>query len=151
MKNTVAAILIIVSAATSFLVGTRVGVASFTSADAQYQASITAGELRLLDLQRFQDLRTAKEIELNAHLASHGRHMESHLRWLWPELHAADNRAINNAVQYRISHPFAEPDLSKQDNWSDGVDLRSSFAKSVIAGQKQNQALVDRVLKTYAP
>ena len=142
---------LILAFAASFFFGTRLGVTAYMQAEAQYRASITAGELRLLERQRIDTLKEVKEIELNRHLADHGRYMDSKFKWLWPMHKSKDNRPIKSAVRYRVSRPFHDPDLSKPEGWKEGVDLESPFVQDVIAGQKENQAQIRKVLEAYSP
>jgi hypothetical protein len=151
MKIPIAALIVVVTSGLSFYAGTRVGVTSFTQADAKFKASVTAGEIRLIEQRRFDDLKGTKELELDSHLANHGRYMSSNLKWLWPGLQSEDDNAITSAVRYRTSHPFEEPDLSKPENWNEGVDLTSPFVQDVMAGQKESQTLVKKVVETYHP
>ena len=151
MRIALVVVLMAAAAAAGFLVGTRVGVTSFVQADAKYKASIAAFQLRQIEQQRLEDLKTAKEIELNMHLADHGRYMDSNLKWLWPGLQAEDDKAIASAVQYRTSHPFVEVDFSKAESWKESVDINSPFAQGVIAGQKENEAQLKKVVEAYRP
>jgi len=93
-----------------FVIGARVGVDEFLYADAQYKAAILAWQLDALQAKKDGPVITQMETALNAELARHGRYMESRLTWLWPDMRAADDRPIGEAVDYRIAHPFEEPD-----------------------------------------
>ena len=144
MKKSLAALLAVVASGASFLLGARVGVTAFSQADAQYRASIAAGQLRLIEAQHLDELKQMKELELNARLADHGRYLESHFKWLWPDLASQDDEAITSAARYRATHPFEEPDLSK------GADLSDPFIQGVVAGQKENRVLIEKVVSSYA-
>ncbi len=140
-------ILLALSAGAAFTLGTRVGVGQFQLADAQYQASVAAYELRWLAAGNTEPLRTAREIHLNAGLAAHGRYLESRMKWLWPGLRSDDERAIRNAVNYSLANHYEEHYLSV--GWSED-DEHAEFRRQLAAQQRESQQYMQRVLALYA-
>ena len=142
-------VVFLVGISAAFVAGTRVGVSEFLYADAQYKASILATQLKALRAGKTEPVIVGMEISLNGELANHGRYMETHLAWLWPELRPKDDQAIRNAVAYRMTNPYEGPDLSKPENWNPGIDMESPFVKDTIEGQRILQHYLQKVLKLY--
>jgi hypothetical protein len=107
-------VLFVLGVSAAFVAGARVGVDEFLYADAQYRASILAWQLAALRAGKPEAVVERMEEALDSELAAHGRHLESRLAWLWPDLKPKDESAIREAVDYRLSHPFKEPD---SDGW----------------------------------
>ena len=132
-----------------FIAGARTGSYEFVLADAQYKASILAFQLKALRAGKPESVIVGKEISLDGELPSHGRYMESHLKWVWPELQAKDDKAIRNAVAYRLANPYEAPDHSKPETWNAGTNMNDEFVQGVIEGQKIMNHYQDKVLKVY--
>jgi len=133
----------------AFWFGARVGVEEFQLADAKYRASIRAFEIERLQRQDVETIESSMQIDLNFQLANHGRYLQSHWNWLWPELESATDSEIRRAVQFRIAHPFEEPDMSSPASWKAGASMTDPFILNVIEGQRENKALVASVLARY--
>ena len=142
-------VVFLVGISAAFVIGVRVGVSEFLYADAQYKASILASQLRALRAGKTDPIIVGMEISLNGELANHGKYMESHLTWLWPDLKSKDDRPIRNAVTYRMANPYEGPDHSKPENWNPGVDMDNQFVKDTIEGQRILNHYLQKVLKHY--
>jgi len=122
-----------------FVIGARVGVDEFLYADAQYKAAILAWQLEALHAQKTPLVVTGLETALNAELARHGRYMESRLAWLWPDMRPEDERAIGGAGDYRIAHPFEEPDES-----TEGQRIMKEYRNKVIEHYRNRELVRQR-------
>lgn len=139
-----------VGLAFGFPVGTRVGVSEFMLANAQYEASILSAQIKAIKSGKVEPVLTAMEISLNAELANHGRYMDSHLSWLWPELRSKDDRSIRSAVAYRLANPYQSPDLAKPESWKPGIDMESEFVQQIIENKRTQERYLRKVLERYA-
>ncbi len=148
-KLTVILSVLVVGVAIGFIAGARIGVWEFTLANAQYQASILATQIRSIKAGKTEPIIVGMEISLNGELSKHGQYMESHFSWLWPELKSKEDQPIRRAVAYRLANPYTGPDLSKAENWNPGIDMQDDFVKQVIEGQKIEGHYLDKVLKYY--
>ena len=149
MKIITVLILWAISLAVAFYAGSRVGVREHYLADSQYQAAITAGNLRIIERNQIETLKTSEEIQLDGDLATYGAYLDSRWKWLWPELQPETPRAIKSAVEYRASHPFDEPALGDPKNLAPGVSTNDPFVLEIVEGQKRNQAQIERVVRMY--
>ena len=134
---------------TGFLTGARVGMYQFLLADAQYKASILSAEIKRLKAGKVASIVEAMEINLDSELANHGRYMESHFTWLFPELIPKDDQAIRRAVAYRLSNPVAGPDLSKPESWNPGINMDDQFVRETIEGQMVLKRYLQKTLDAY--
>jgi hypothetical protein len=134
---------------TGFLMGTRVGMYQFLLADAQYKASILSAEIKQLKAGKVASIIDAMEINLDSELANHGRYMESHFTWLFPELIPKDDQVIKRAVAYRLSNPFVSPDLSKPESWNPGINMDDQFVRETIEGQIVLKRHLQKTLDAY--
>lgn len=132
-----------------FWIGLRTGAQEFQFADAQYKASIVAFQLERLSGGDIATLDTLMQIELDYQLALHGEYLDSNWRWMWPEAASPTDREIKHAVNYRLHHPFTEPDMSSPASWKTGVEMNDPFVLEVIAGQRHNKELIAKVLAKY--
>ena len=141
-----AIILSIVFAATisaSFFYGTRKGFEEYKLADAKYKASIAAHSLRMLDNNNIDNVRASFEIDLNSNLAWHYDYEHSYWKWIWPELKAKDNKAILNAVNYRIHNDYPDPILSNPANANPEDEfLKQVFEDLALMEEKREKILV---------
>ncbi len=140
----------ILALAISFYVGSRIGAREHILADSQYRAALAVANLHRIEKGQIEDLKDIFEIELNAHMARHGDYLDSQFKWLWPQLQPETPRAIKTAVDYRIEHPFQEPDLADPKNRESHVPADDPFLLEVIEGQKQNQRKIEKVIKEYS-
>ncbi len=140
---------ILVTSFGAFVLGARFGIDQFLLSDAQYKASILSGELKLIKAGKVQVIADAKEMELDGEIANHGRYMQSHLGWLFPEMTPPDDQAIRRAVAYRLENPYIGPDLSKPESWNPGTKMRDAFVLDVIEGQKQQKLYMQRAIDAY--
>ena len=114
-------------------------------ADARFQASLAAFNLRSMDVDNYKNIRAAYEIDLNANLSRHYDYLGSNWKWLWPELRAKDDQPILNAVNYRINHEYADPILSNPENH----DSESEFMQALIAESKVMERKRKSVISRY--
>lgn len=149
MKILIIAILWIVSLMFSFYLGTNIGVKEYLLVNSQYKAAFTASQLRMIEAGRIDEHKEILEIELNGHIARHGDYLDSKMKWLWPQLKAETPRAINSAVEYRISHPYQDPDLADPKNRLRDIEVDNPFLSEVIEGQKHNRKQIERVIEKY--
>lgn len=150
MKKTVlVAALFLAGLAIGFGMGARVGTYQHGLADAQYKASILAFQLQALKAGKPEPALAGMEISLSGEIANHGRYMDSHLKWLWPEMMSEDDQPIRRAVAYRLANPYELPDHTKPENWRPGVDMESAFVKKIIEGQKEMNTYLEKVLKHH--
>jgi hypothetical protein len=150
-KLAIVLIVFVVGLAVGFTVGARVGLWEFMLANAQYQASILATQIKSIKAGKTEPIVVGMEISLNGEISKHGQYMESYLWWLWPELKSKDDQPIRRAVAYRLANPYTGPDLSKPGNWNPGMDMQNEFVLGVIEGQKIEEHYLDKVLKHYGP
>lgn len=132
-----------------FVVGTRVGVNQFLLSDAQYKASILTAQLQMMKTGKADRVIEMMEINLNAEIANHGRFMDSHFSWLFPELVSKTDDQIRAAVAYRKANPYTDPDMSKVESWKADMDMTSPFILDTIEGQKQNRRYFGDVMSAY--
>jgi hypothetical protein len=149
MKPVFFALTLFAAIAVAFVAGLWVGAPAFQMGDAQYRASIIAYQLRMIEQQQISELKQALEIELNSRLADHGRFLSSPIPTALLRLPSVNSSAIQNAAQYRKSHPFLEPNLSSAASWSPGIDMNTAVVRDEITGQKENQRLIESVLERY--
>ena len=133
----------------AFLLGTRVGVSQFLLSDARYRASILSGELKLIKAGKVHVIADAKEIELDGELANHGRYMESHFAWLFPELIPKDDQAIRRAVAYRLENPYEPVDFSDPKSLKPGVNMEDKFVRDLIEGQRLQKQYAQKTIDAY--
>jgi len=150
-KLAIVLIVFVVGLAVGFTVGARVGLWEFMLANAQYQASILATQIKSIKAGKTEPIVVGMEISLNGEISKHGQYMESYFWWLWPELKSKDDQPIRRAVAYRLANPYTGPDLSKPENWKPGMDMQNEFVLGVIEGQKKQEHYLDKVLKHYGP
>jgi len=138
----VVTLLVVILLAASFYLGTRVGQQQFALANAQYEAAIAAGNLKLLETDT-ATLRMVFQVQLSTSLANHGRYLESNLKWLWPTLNSSDNGPARSAVKYRLEHPYSEqePAFNERVNVEFKEDVRQGFA--------ENQKYLQSVINVY--
>jgi hypothetical protein len=134
--------------AIGFWEGSRVGVREFQLADAKYEAFLTVYQLKALKRQDLTGLETWMQIRLDGSLALHGAYLDSHWKWLWPDL-ASSDREIKDAAKFRLEHPFSEPDASSPTFWKAGMDMNDPFVLYAIEGQRRNKELIAKVLAKY--
>src|SRR4051794_559736 len=96
---------LIVGFACGFVVGAKKGERELQLANAQYNASILATQLKWIKAGKIGPVIEGMEVSLNEQLARHGQYMESNFAWLWPELKSEDEQQIRRAVAYRLSNP----------------------------------------------
>ena len=132
-----------------FLLGTRVGVHQFLIADAQYKASILSTEVKLVKAGKLEPIIKSMEINLDSELANHGRYMESHLTWLFPELIPRDDQAIRRAVAYRLENPFTAIDFYKPESWNPEIKMDDQFVRDAIEIQKLQKRYLQRTIEAY--
>lgn len=104
-SRVVFAVVFAIGVAAAFVAGARVGVNEFLYADAQYKAAILAWQLHHLRAGKTEGVIERMENSLDDELARHGLYLESHLRWLWPDMKDDDDNAIRDGVAYRLAHP----------------------------------------------
>ena len=148
-KLSIFLLVFLVGMSTGVVVGVKVGLEEFVLAEAQYKASSLAFQLAALKAGKTEPIITGMEISLDYELANHGKYMESHLTWLWPDLKSKDDRVIRRAVAYRLATPYKAPDQSKPENWNPGIDMESQFVKDTIEGQRILNHYLQKVLKHY--
>ena len=148
-KLALVVIVFVIGGAVGFVAGARVGVWEFMLANAQYQASILATQIKSIKAGKTEPIIAGMEISLNGELSKHGQYMESYFRWLWPELKSKDDQPIRRAVAYRLANPYPGPDLSKPEHWNPGIDMQDEFVKGVVERQRIEERYLDRVLKHY--
>src|SRR5690349_9712592 len=150
MKKALAFVIVFVlGMAVGFPIGARVGMWQFMLGDSQYKASILTAQITALKSGRLEPVITGMEIVLNSEIAMHGRYMESHFSWLWPELKSANDEPIRRAVAYRLANPYVGSDFTKPENWNPDVDMNSEFVRGVIDGQRIEEYYVRKVLDYY--
>ncbi|HYQ94660.1 MAG TPA: hypothetical protein VEP70_07515 [Burkholderiales bacterium] len=135
--------------AVGFPIGARVGLWEFMLGEAQYKASILSTQIKSIKAGKTEPIVVGMEISLNAELAKHGQHMESHFSWLWPGLKSGDDKPIRRAVAYRLANPYEGPDHTKPEAWNPGIDMDSDFVKQVIEGQRTEERYLRKVLEHY--
>ena len=113
-KAIVIAVVLVLGLAGAFVLGARVGGNELLYADAQYKTAILAWQLHNLRSGKADAVIARMEASLDAELARHGKHLESRLAWLWPDLRADDESAIRDGVSYRLAHPREADDSVKQ-------------------------------------
>jgi hypothetical protein len=149
MKKIVLSLIAVLGMLLGFVAGARFGTYEFTLATAQYNASLLTYQIKALKAGKSQAIIEAMEISLNGELAKHGRYLESHLTWLWPELRSPGEDAIRMAVAYRLANPYQRRDLSEPASWQEGVDMESEVVKHAIERQMMLQHHVAKVLTHY--
>ena len=150
MKKTILVVLWVLSLAATFYVGTRIGARENGLAYSQYRAANIAANLKLIEKNKIDDLKSILETDLNGEIATYSYYLDSDWKWLWPEYWADKQpKGIIYAVQYRKSHPYVEYDFANPKNRSPNVPANNPFIVELIEGQKQNLKRVNRVVKLY--
>jgi hypothetical protein len=134
---------------TGFVTGARVGMYQFLLADAQHKASILSAEIKRLKAGKVASIVEAMEINLDGELANHGRYMESHFTWLFPELTPPDDQAIRRAVAYRLENPYTSIDFSKPESFKPGINMNDQFVLDLMEGQKLQKHYMQKTMDAY--
>jgi len=121
--------------------------AEFMYWDSQYKATSLVFEIKALKIINF--VIESNEIRLNRKLAIHSYYLDSKFSWMLPHNTKFDKKYIKRVVEYRLSNPYADPDMSNPRSWKRGTNMNDKYIQVVIEGQKENNKRIDKVLKLY--
>ncbi|MDP9941332.1 hypothetical protein [Ectopseudomonas alcaliphila] len=105
MKKIILIIIGIVLLVGSFVLGACVGITAFLQADAQFRASIATYNLKALDANRLDALRTSLELDVDGNLWLYSKGVNNPFLVLWPELTSQGIESLKHTASYRYQNP----------------------------------------------